>query len=158
MGAMSPYLEPVLTYKIILPDGSDVHSMLQKFRLLEEEDPQLHIVWNERLGEIHAQVMGEIEIEILKKLILERFDVSVEFASGSIVYKETIEDIVEGVGHYEPLKHYAEVHLKLEPADRGEGISFCCECEEDQLAKNWQRLIFCIVQSIPRFVKQRKTL
>ena len=141
VGAMSPYLEPVLTYKIILPDGSDVHSMLQKFRLLEEEDPQLHIVWNERLGEIHAQVMGEIEIEILKKLILERFDVSVEFASGSIVYKETIEDIVEGVGHYEPLKHYAEVHLKLEPADRGEGISFCCECEEDQLAKNWQRII-----------------
>lgn len=141
MGSISPYLEPVLTYQIILPEGSDVHGMLLKLKQLEEENPHLHIVWNEQLGEIHAQVMGEIEIEILKKLISERFDVDVEFGSGSIVYKETIEDIVEGVGHYEPLKHYAEVHLKLEPAKPGSGVVFSVECDEDSLARNWQRLI-----------------
>lgn len=141
MGSISPYLEPVLTYQIILPEGSDVHGMLLKLKQLEEENPHLHIVWNEQLGEIHAQVMGEIEIEILKKLIYERFDVDVEFGSGSIVYKETIDDMVEGVGHYEPLKHYAEVHLKLEPAERGSGVSFNVECDEDSLARNWQRLI-----------------
>lgn len=140
-GSISPYLEPVLTYQIILPEGSDVHGTLLKLKVLEEENPHLHIVWNEQLGEIHAQVMGKIEIEILKKLISERFGVDVEFGSGSIVYKETIEDIVEGVGHYEPLKHYAEVHLKLEPAERGSGVSFNIECDEDSLSRNWQRLI-----------------
>ena len=139
--SLSPYLEPVLTYQIILPEGTDVHGMLQKLRLLEEENPQLHITWNERLSEIHAQVMGEIEIEILKNLISERFGVDVEFGSGSIVYKETIEDTVEGVGHYEPLRHYAEVHLKLEAGEKGSGVQFFAECSEDMLAKNWQRLI-----------------
>ena len=139
--SLSPYLEPVLTYQIILPEGTDVHGMLQKLRLLEEEHPQLHITWNERLSEIHAQVMGEIEIEILKNLISERFGVDVEFGSGSIVYKETIEDTVEGVGHYEPLRHYAEVHLKLEAGEKGSGVQFFAECSEDMLAKNWQRLI-----------------
>lgn len=139
--SLSPYLEPVLTYQIILPEGTDVHGMLGKLRQLEEEEPQLHIVWNEQLGEIHAQVMGEIEIEILKNLIMERFAVDVEFGSGSIVYKETIEDVVEGVGHYEPLRHYAEVHLKLESGEPGSGVQFFAECSEDILAKNWQRLI-----------------
>lgn len=139
--SMVPYLEPVLTYQIIFPEGTDIHGMLQKLRQLEEEEPQLHIVWNEQLGEIHANVMGEIEIEILKNLISERFSVNVEFGSGSIVYKETIENTVEGVGHYEPLRHYAEVHLKLEPGDAGSGIRIFAECSEDMLSKNWQRLI-----------------
>ncbi len=141
-GQMLPYLEPVLTYQIIFPKGTDVHAMLLKLRQLEEEEPQLHIVWNEHLGEVHVKVMGEIEIEILKKLISERFGVDVEFGSGSIVYKETIEETVLGVGHYEPLKHYAEVHLKLEPGERGSGVRFELECSEEMLAKNWQHLIF----------------
>ncbi len=146
LGSISPYLEPVLNYKIILPEGSDVQGILQKLKQLEEEEPQLHIVWNEKYREIHAQVMGEIEIEILKNLISDRFGVSVEFGSGSIVYKETIDNVVEGVGHYEPLKHYAEVHLKLEPAERGSGVSFYIDCSEEQLAKNWQRLIMTHLQ------------
>ena len=136
-----PVLEPVLTYKIELPEDCNVHSMLIKLKELEEEDPQLHIVWDERLQEIHAQVMGEVQIEILKRMIWERYQTEVEFGSGKIVYKETIEDCVEGVGHFEPLRHYAEVHLKLEPAERGTGLHFFADCSEDLLDRNWQRLV-----------------
>lgn len=114
-----PILEPVLTYRIELPEGTNVHETFLKLLKLEEEIPELHIVWNERLGEIHAQVMGEVQIEILKSLIRDRFRLDVEFGDGNIVYKETILEPVEGVGHFEPLRHYAEVHLLLEPAERG---------------------------------------
>lgn len=136
-----PVLAPVLTYEIQLPDGCDVHNMLRKLRELEEEEPLLHILWNEQLGEIHAQVMGEVQIEILKSMIQERFGISVEFGSGSIVYKETITDKIEGIGHFEPLLHYAEVHLLLEPLKRGSGLEFTSECSEDMLDRNWQRLV-----------------
>lgn len=136
-----PLLEPVLTYQVILPDDCDAHNMLKNLRILEEEDPQLHIVWNEALGEIQAQVMGEIQMEILKSQIQERFHVDVEFGSGNIVYKETIKEPVEGVGHYEPLRHYAEVHLLMEPLEAGSGLVFESDCSEDALALNWQRLI-----------------
>lgn len=136
-----PVLEPVLTYQIRLPQECDVHQMLLNLRQLEEEEPLLHIVWKEELGEIHAQVMGEVQIEILKSLIKERFGVSVEFDAGNIVYKETIKEPVEGVGHFEPLRHYAEVHLLLEPGERGSGMQFAANCSEDVLDRNWQRLI-----------------
>lgn len=136
-----PVLEPVLTYKIELPEDCNVHSMLIKLKELEEEEPQLHIVWDERLQEIHAQVMGEVQIEILKRMIWERYQTEVEFGSGKIVYKETIENCVEGVGHFEPFRHYAEVHLKLEPAERGTGLHFFADCSEDLLDRNWQRLV-----------------
>lgn len=136
-----PILEPVLNFQILLPPGCDAHDMLSKLRQLEEEDPQLHIVWSEQLKEIHIQLMGEVQVEILQSLILERFGVKVEFGSGNIVYKETIEGPVEGVGHFEPLRHYAEVHLLLEPEETGSGLSFCSSCSEDLLDRNWQRLI-----------------
>lgn len=136
-----PLLEPVLTYQIQLPPEYDVHKMFLNLRQLEEEEPLLHIVWNEELGEIHAQVMGEVQIEILKSLIKERFGVVVDFGSGNIVYKETIKTPVEGVGHFEPLRHYAEVHLLLEPGEPGSGMQFYTDCSEDELDKNWQRLI-----------------
>ena len=136
-----PILEPVLTYRIELPEGTNVHETFLKLLRLEEEIPELHIVWNERLGEIHAQVMGEVQIEILKSLIRDRFQLDVEFGDGNIVYKETILEPVEGVGHFEPLRHYAEVHLLLEPAERGSGLSFDTVCSEDVLDRNWQRLI-----------------
>lgn len=136
-----PILEPVLTYRIELPEGTNVHETFLKLLKLEEEIPELHIVWNERLGEIHAQVMGEVQIEILKSLIRDRFRLDVEFGVGNIVYKETILEPVEGVGHFEPLRHYAEVHLLLEPAERGSGLSFDTVCSEDVLDRNWQRLI-----------------
>ena len=136
-----PVLEPVLNYQIQLPEGTDVHLMLKKLKELEEEEPQLHIVWNEQLGEIHAMLMGEVQTEILKKLIWDRFHVAVEFGTGNIVYKETIAQPVEGVGHFEPLRHYAEVHLLLEPGERGSGLQFFTACSEDVLDKNWQRLI-----------------
>ena len=136
-----PLLEPVLTYQIRLPEGSDVFQMFLKLRQLEEEEPQLHIVWKEKLNEIHAQVMGIVQMEILKNMILERFGVPVTFDAGAIVYKETIRDIVEGVGHFEPLRHYAEVHLLLEPGERGSGMQFETQCSEDQLDRNWQRLV-----------------
>lgn len=136
-----PVLEPVLNYQIILPDDCDPHQMLQKLRMLEEEEPQLHILWDSQLGEIHAQLMGEVQIEILKKMIWDRFHVAVEFGTGSIVYKETIAEPVEGVGHFEPLRHYAEVHLLIEPGEPGSGCQFFTACSEDVLAKNWQRLI-----------------
>ena len=140
-GQEMPLLEPVLTYQVILPPGSDVHGMLAKLRQLEEEEPMLRIAWNEALGEIQAQVMGQVQIEILKNLIRERFGTDVEFGTGHIVYKETVTAPVEGVGHYEPLRHYAEVHLLLEPAPRGSGLSFGTACSTDVLALNWQRLI-----------------
>lgn len=136
-----PLLEPVLTYRVNLPEDCDVHKMLQCLRQLEEEEPQLHIVWNETLGEIHVQVMGQVQMEVLKSLAEERFGVDISFDAGNIVYKETIADPVEGVGHFEPLRHYAEVHLLLEPADPGSGLQFGTSCSEDVLDRNWQRLI-----------------
>ena len=136
-----PLLEPVLTFEIRLPRGVDARQMLAKLRLLEEEEPELHIRWDERLQEIQAQLMGEVQIEVLKTLIRERFDVSVDFGTGKIVYKETIADTVEGVGHFEPLRHYAEVHLLLEPGERGSGMQYASACSEDVLDRNWQRLI-----------------
>ncbi len=137
----APVLEPVLNYRIQLPDGCDAHTMLQNLRQLEEEDPMLRIVWREESGEIHAQLMGEVQIEILQSLIRERFGVSVTFDTGSIVYKETICTEAEGVGHYEPLRHYAEVHLLLKPGKRGSGLTFGTCCSEDMLDRNWQRLV-----------------
>ncbi len=136
-----PVLEPVLNYRILLPEDCDVHQMLKKLKELEEEEPELHIVWNEQLGEIHAMLMGEVQIEILKHLIWERFHVAVEFGTGNIVYKETIAEPIEGVGHFEPLRHYAEVHLLLEPGEPGSGLQFFTACSEDVLDRNWQRLI-----------------
>ena len=140
-GAELPILEPVLNYQIILPTGCDPHHMLSRLRQLEEEDPQLHMVWSEQWKEIHVQLMGEVQIEILKNLIQERFGVAVEFGSGSIVYKETIQEAVEGVGHFEPLRHYAEVHLLLEPDEPGSGLTFRSNCSEDELERSWQRLV-----------------
>ena len=136
-----PILEPVLSYQIQLPEGCDIHQMLGKLRLLEEEEPLLHIAWREELGEIHAQLMGEVQIELLKSLILERFGVEVSFGAGNIVYKETIQEPVEGAGHFEPLRHYAEVHLLMEPGERGSGLQFGTACSEDVLDRNWQRLV-----------------
>lgn len=141
-----PVLEPVLTYQILLPDGVNPAVMLPKLRQLEEEEPELHIVWKEALKEIQVQVMGEVQIEILKSLIKERFDVEVAFGEGNIVYKETIAGAVEGVGHFEPLRHYAEVHLWLEPGDTGSGLVFAADCSEDVLDKNWQRLVLTHLQ------------
>ena len=136
-----PVLEPVLSYRIGLPTEVNVHQALLQLRQLEEEEPLLHIVWNETLGEIYAQVMGEVQIEILKSLIKERFGMAVTFDEGNIVYKETILEPVEGVGHFEPLRHYAEVHLLLEPGETGSGLIFAADCSEDVLDRNWQRLI-----------------
>lgn len=136
-----PILEPVLTYRIILPDDCNVHTMLRDLKLLEEEEPELHVVWIEKSQEIHVQLMGDVQIEILQRIIKERFGVLVEFGEGSIVYKETIAAPVEGVGHFEPLRHYAEVHLRLEPGERGSGMQFDSECSEDVLDRNWQRLV-----------------
>ena len=140
-GSKPPILEPVLSYRLLLPEGIDAAVMLPKLRELEEEDPELRIVWNEDLQEIQAQIMGEVQIEILQSLILRRFNVEVLFDTGKILYKETITNIVEGVGHFEPLRHYAEVHLILEPGEPGSGLEFSLNCSEDVLAKNWQRLI-----------------
>ncbi len=136
-----PVLEAVLFYRMILPDDCDPRIILPKLRQIEEEEPELHIVWNEQLQEIHVQLMGQVQIEILQSLLKERFRIDVDFDDGRIVYKETITNIVEGVGHFEPLKHYAEVHLLLEPGDRGSGLKFETSCSEDLLSKNWQRLI-----------------
>ena len=137
----TPILEPVLSYQIILPEGCDPRVMLPKLRQIEEEEPELHIVWDEQLQEIQARVMGEVQIETLQSLIQERFGVAVAFDAGRIVYKETIANVVEGVGHFEPLRHYAEVHLLLEPGEPGSGLQFGTQCSEDILSKSWQRLI-----------------
>lgn len=137
----TPVLEPVLHFRLILPEGVEPAVMLPKLRQIEEEEPELHIVWNEKLQEIQIQIMGEVQTEILKSMIAERFGVEVSFGPGKIVYKETIADTVEGVGHFEPLRHYAEVHLLLEPLEPGSGIVIDTDCSEDVLDKNWQRLI-----------------
>ena len=136
-----PVLEPVLTYQIILPEEVSPAVMLPRLRELEEEEPQLHIVWDETLREIQVQVMGEVQIEVLSELIRQRYGVQVAFGAGRIVYKETIAGTVEGVGHFEPLRHYAEVHLLLEPAPRGSGVQLASACPTDELDLNWQRLI-----------------
>lgn len=139
--SMLPLLAPVLTYQVILPKGCDAAAMLPKLRQLEEEEPELHIVWNEALQEIQAQLMGEVQLEILTNMIRERFGIVVTFGEGNIVYKETIANQAEGVGHFEPLRHYAEVHLLLEPGDAGSGMQFAADCREELLDRNWQRLV-----------------
>ncbi len=136
-----PVLEPVLNFRLVLPEEANLLEQLKNLKQLEEEEPQLHIVWDEELQEIQAQVMGEVQMEILKNLVRERFGINVEFGTGRIVYKETIARAVEGVGHFEPLRHYAEVHLLMEPAERGSGLQFGTACSEDVLERNWQRLI-----------------
>lgn len=138
---LPPILEPVLTCQVCLPEGCDPAVMLPKLKQLEEEQPELHIIWDEQLQEIQAQIMGEIQTEILQSVIAERFGVDVTFGSSHIVYKETIANTVEGVGHFEPLRHYAEVHLLMEPLPAGSGLVFAADCSEDLLDKNWQRLI-----------------
>ena len=139
--AKGPVLEPVLNYQLILPQGADPHTVLPKLRQLEEEDPMLRVLWDPRWKEIHVQLMGQVQLEILRRLIADRFGLDVEFGTGSIVYKETIAEAVEGVGHFEPLCHYAEVHLLLEPGERGSGLRVASACSTDQLDLNWQRLI-----------------
>ena len=146
VGARPPVLEPVLSYRIILPAGWDARTMLPKLKELEEEEPALRIVWDEQLQEIQVQLMGEVQTEIIQRLIDERFGVQVQFDEGRILYKETIANAVEGVGHFEPMGHYAEVHLLLEPGERGSGLEFALGCSEDILAKNWQRLILTHLQ------------
>lgn len=136
-----PVLEPVFTYRMILPDGADTHTALEKMRILENEDPQLKVIWNERLGEIQVQLMGDIQLEILQSLLKERFGMHITFSKGNIIYKETISNTVEGIGHFEPLRHYAEVHLLMKPGKRDSGLIFKTDCKEDILDKNWQRLI-----------------
>ena len=133
-------LQPVLTYRVELTDGTDPHTALQKLRQLEEEDPQLHIVWNN--GEIHAQLMGEVQMEVLQRLVRERLGMEISFGAGAVCYRETIANAVEGIGHFEPLRHYAEVHLLLEPGEPGSGITLASVCPTDKLDLNWQRLIF----------------
>ena len=144
--SVAPLLEPVLTYKIILPQDVNLPDAIKKLHKLSEEDPQLHLKWVERLKEIHAEIMGEVQLEVLKRLISERFNMDVSFGNGSILYKETIKNKVEGVGHFEPLRHYAEVHLILEPLKPGEGLKFETDCREEVLEKNWQRLILTHLQ------------
>ena len=145
-GSGRPILEPVLSYTISLPPDQDAREFLPKLRQLEEEEPELRIVWDNQLQEIQAQVMGDVQVEILQSLILGRFGVEVSFDAGRVLYKETITSTVEGVGHFEPLKHYAEVHLLLEPGEPGSGLNFALNCSEDVLAKNWQRLILTHLQ------------
>lgn len=141
MQAQTPILEPVLTYCVSFPPEIDIHEMYRKLSVLEEEEPQLQLVWQEETSEIHARVMGEVQIEILQSLIRERFGVEASFTSGTIIYKETVENTVEGIGHFEPLRHYAEVHLLIEPGEPGSGMVYETNCNEDMLAKNWQRLV-----------------
>lgn len=136
-----PVLTPVMTYVVCFPEEVDPVIMLKKLRELEEEEPGLHIVWREETKEIHVQIMGKVQLEILRELIWERFGISVEFGTGSIVYKETITSFAEGIGHFEPLRHYAEVHLLLEPLPQGSGLIFDSDLSEDELDLNWQRLI-----------------
>ena len=145
-GTAAPFLEPVLTYQMILPEGADTTKVLRELKQLEEEEPLLNIGWNPALEEIHEQRMGEVQTEILKTMIAERFHLDVEFGTGKIVYKETIKSPVVGVGHYEPLRHYAEVHLKMEPLEAGSGLIFDTDCSEDVLDRNWQRLILTHLQ------------
>ncbi|MBR1931243.1 MAG: TetM/TetW/TetO/TetS family tetracycline resistance ribosomal protection protein [Lachnospiraceae bacterium] len=136
-----PVLEPVLTYQMLLPEEWDAISVLGQLRQLEEEEPLLHILWKEEVRELHVQVMGEVQLEILRSLLQERFGIEAAFGTGSIVYKETMAEPVVGIGHFEPLRHYAEVQLLLEPGERGSGLQFASVCSEDILDKNWQRLV-----------------
>ena len=137
----SPLLEPVLSYQILLQEGTDPKLVLPLLRKLEEEEPELHIIWDEMLQEIQVQIMGEVQLEILKELVADRFGLEISFGTGTVLYKESIANVVEGVGHFEPLRHYAEVHLMLEPLERGSGLQFELACSEDELDKNWQRLV-----------------
>ena len=134
-------LEPAMSYGVLLPEGADVHRALQQLKQLEEEDPQLHIAWNSQTEEIQIQLMGEVQLEILKEVIRQRFDLDIEFGEGKVAYKETIAEPVIGAGHFEPLRHYAEVHLLLEPGAPGSGVVLDTDCREDLLDRNWQRLI-----------------
>ncbi|MDR2044193.1 MAG: TetM/TetW/TetO/TetS family tetracycline resistance ribosomal protection protein [Clostridium sp.] len=148
-GSYTPVLEPVLNYRLFLPPGCDPQTAFGKLRKLEEEEPQLHILWEETTGEIHAQVMGEVEMEVLASILQERFELSVTFGPGSLIYKETILEPAEGVGHFEPLRHYAEVHLLLQPGEPGSGLRLDCRCDTDMLAKSYQRLILSHLQEEP---------
>ena len=140
--SMAAMLEPVLHYRMILPQGIDPHAFLPKLRELEDEDPMLRVLWNEQAKELGVRLMGQVQLEVLQRLISDRFGIEVQFDTGSIVYRETIENTVEGIGHFEPLRHYAEVHILMEPGKRGSGIQVCSACSTDQLDLNWQRLIF----------------
>ena len=135
------YIEPVMTYRVIIPDEKNVYDVLKDMRRLEDEDPQLHIVWNEQNREVHIQLMGSIQLEVLTREISEKFGYHVDFCDGAVAYKETIRFPVEGVGHYEPLRHYAEAHILLEPLSTGSGLVYDTSCSEDKLDRNWQRLI-----------------
>ena len=137
--ADTPLLEPVLNYRV--ESAADPHTLLKALQTLEDEDPQLHVNWRDDLGEVHVQLMGEVQLEILQNILQERFGLDVTFSEGGILYKETLMAAVEGIGHYEPLRHYAEVHLLLEPAPRGSGVQLAADCPPDTLAENWQRLI-----------------
>ena len=137
----APLLEPVLTYQLLLPNGDDPFTVLPKLRQLEEEDPMLRVVWDEKLGEIHVRLMGQVQLEVLRRLLHDRFGLEADFGAGSILYRETIANTVEGIGHFEPLRHYAEVHLLLEPGERGSGVRAASACPTDALDGNWQRLI-----------------
>lgn len=141
-----PHLSPVLSYKVFGPEGMDAHMLLMKLRLLEEENPELHLSWEEELQELRAHLMGDVQIEVLKRMVKDRFGFEIELDEGDVLYRETICDKVEGVGHFEPLRHYAEVHLLLEPLKRGSGLVFETTCREDALAINWQRLILMHLQ------------
>ena len=147
--SLSPVLEPVLAYDVLLPEGTDPMKALDCFRQLEEEEPQLHVEWIAQNRQIRVRLMGPIQLEILTRLMEERFSLPVTFGTGGILYRETIEDSVEGVGHYEPLRHYAEVHLLLEPAPRGTGVRILTGCREDDLDRNWQRLILTHLKEKP---------
>lgn len=138
--------EPVMTYYISVPDNKNINDVLGDMRRLEDEDPQLHVLWNDQLREIQIQLMGTVQLEILTQLIQQRFGYDVQFLNGVVAYKETIGNTVEGVGHYEPLRHYAEVHLLMEPLERGSGLQFDVRCSQDILETNWQRLILTHLQ------------
>ena len=135
----APSLEPVMTYRVILPEGKDPATVLPKLQQLEEEDPQLHLLWEG--GNIHVQIMGKVQLEVFRSLVAERFGIDITLDDGRIFYKETIENTVEGVGHFEPLRHYAEVHLLLEPLPRGSGLVFDTACPTDVLDWSYQSLI-----------------
>ena len=143
-------LEPVLSYTVLLPPQADARTVLPKLRLLQEEDPQLHVVWNERSRSISVRLMGKVQAEVFRSLVKERFDLDVRLDAGHIMYRETIKNKVEGVGHFEPLRHYAEVHLVMEPLPRGSGVVIDSVCSEDELDRNWQRLILTHLQERPQ--------
>lgn len=136
-----PLLEPVLTYSVILPPGTDNTKALAVMRIIGEEDPQLHVSWDGGTQEIRVQLMGEIQLEVVKRILHDRFNLTAEFRRGRIAYKETVASLAEGVGHFEPLRHYAEVHLLIEPGERGSGVVLAADCSEEMLALNWQRLV-----------------